>query len=68
MAGRIEKLLKFVHFQKGCQAKIEYKSKYRAGLAAERIKKESNAVLYAYECPHCTMWHLTRQEQKKSDS
>lgn len=45
----------------GCTGKLKFGSESAAmGRAAYRNATNPKFTLYAYECPHCHCWHLTR--------
>jgi len=48
------------------QAKIARKTERIAKCNAAKAFKADGILLYAYRCPHCRLWHLTKSPQRRA--
>jgi len=51
------------HFN--CVAKTRYVSERIARIRARQVGKRRNIELWAYKCPECKGWHLTKRWQNR---
>lgn len=54
------------HWIKECLGKKRYRTLGFAEDLAKRIKIERNVELYAYACPSCQGYHLTKRKDYKN--
>ena len=44
--------------------KVAYSTKLRAEELARKLKHDRDVVQFAYRCPECRQWHLTKHKRK----
>lgn len=46
-----------------CERKKRFAGRRAAGQAAQRATERTGKAHRAYQCPHCTGWHITSHEK-----